>query len=113
MMKYKLISFVLLIILSSSFQKAFTQPEEKLGNWFGVTSSMKFDEHWNLFLQGELRTWEMVSNLNEVLWRIAPIYNINEKYSVSIGYVRVDTWPYDGEPYRKFYENRFFSGVPY
>ncbi len=84
-------------------------PEEKLGNWIGATSSMRFANKWSLFLQGELRTWEMASNLNEVLWRAAIHFDFNKKLNGAIGYVRVDTWPYENEPYRKFYENRFFQ----
>ena len=86
-----------------------SDPQRKLGNWIGVTSALRFTDHWNLFLQGELRTWEMASNLNELLWRIAPIYDINNSSLVSIGYVRVDTWPFDDNLYDKFDENRFYQ----
>jgi len=84
-------------------------PEQKLGNWIGATSSMRFSKKWSLFLQGELRTWEMVSNLNELLWRTAIYYDFNSNLKGASGYVRVDTWPYDNEPYSKFYENRIFQ----
>jgi len=84
-------------------------PEQKLGNWIGATSSMRFSKKWSLFLQGELRTWEIASNLNEVLWRAATHYDVSKNFNTAIGYVRVDTWPYENEPYRKFYENRFFQ----
>ncbi len=84
-------------------------PESKLGNWIGAQSTLVFTDHWSFFLQGELRTWEFFHNLNELLWRFAPYYNINKRYMVSIGYVRVDTWPYDDEPYQKFDENRLYE----
>jgi len=51
----------------------------------------------------------MASNLNEALWRIAPLYDFNEKYRGSIGYVRVDTWPFTDSIYSKFHENRLFQ----
>jgi hypothetical protein len=106
---FSLGAFSLIILFFASAQNAFAQPEKKLGNWIGATSSMRFTDHWNLFLQGELRTWEMASNLNELLWRIGGVYQINDKLSAAAGYVRVDTWPYDNEPYRKFYENRIYQ----
>jgi hypothetical protein len=106
---YFFTTFILVILFFTSVPKAIAQPEQKLGNWIGATSSMRFSEHWSLFLQGELRTWEMASNLNELLWRIGGVYQINEKLSVAAGYVRVDTWPYDDEPYKKFHENRSYQ----
>ena len=29
--------------------------EDKLGNWIGVNSTVRFSDHWSLFGQGELR----------------------------------------------------------
>jgi hypothetical protein len=47
------------------------EPEHKLGNWIGATSTLRYSDKWSLFLQGEVRTWEPAHNLNEVLWRFA------------------------------------------
>ena len=85
------------------------QPESRFGNWTGVTSSQRYTDDWRTFVQGEIRTWEFMSNLNELLWRVAVLYDFNPKYSVAAGYVRVDTWPYNDEPYAKFHENRFYQ----
>ena len=85
------------------------EPESKLGNWIGLQSNLRFSDKWSFFIQGELRTWEFFNNLNELLWRFAPLYDFNEKFMGSMGYVRVDTWPYDDEPYQKFHENRFYQ----
>lgn len=84
-------------------------PEDELGNWFGVTSAIRFTDRWSLFLQGELRTWEMLANLNETLFRSAGHYDFNAKTMGAFGYVRVDTWPFQGGGARKFYENRFYQ----
>ena len=32
-----------------------------------------------LFLQGEVRTWELAHNLNEILWRVAGHYDFSKK----------------------------------
>ena len=103
-----LLCFVILL-LSTNVSSSASDPQQKLGNWIGATSSMRFTYHWSLFVQGELRTWEMASNLNELLWRIAIIYDLNKSSLVSIGYVRVDTWPFDDDLYDKFDENRFYQ----
>jgi len=52
--------------------------EDKLGNWMGVNSSIRFSDHWSLFGQGEVRFWEVASDLNETLFRIAGHYDINK-----------------------------------
>ena len=83
--------------------------EGKLGNWIGATSALRFSDKWSLFLQGELRTWEMASNLNETLFRVAGHYDFSDKYMGAFGYVRVDTWPFKDSRYRSFYENRAFQ----
>ena len=85
------------------------ESEKELGNWIGATSALRFSDKWNLFLQGELRTWEMASNLNELLWRGAGHYDFSKKYMGAVGYVRVDTWPYTDGGLRKFYENRAYQ----
>lgn len=61
-----LLCFVILL-LSTNVSSSASDPQQKLGNWIGATSSMRFTDHWSLFVQGELRTWEMASNLNELL----------------------------------------------
>ena len=85
--------------------------EDKLGNWIGVNSTVRFSDHWSIFGQGELRLWEPASNLNEILWRLAGHYDINPIAMVGLGYVRVDTWPYDDddESGRERIENRFYQ----
>ncbi len=85
------------------------EPEHKLGNWIGATSTLRYSDKWSLFLQGEVRTWEPIHNLNEVLWRVAGHYDFSKKYMGAFGYVRVDTWPYDATGLRKFDENRLFE----
>jgi hypothetical protein len=85
-------------------------PENELGNWFGATSAIRFSDRWSLFLQGELRTWEMAHNLNETLFRFAGHYDFSPKVMGAFGYVRVDTWPFtERRGLRKFYENRFYQ----
>jgi hypothetical protein len=83
--------------------------EDDLGNWIGANSALRYSDKWSSFLQGEVRTWEPVSNLNELLFRAAGHYDFNKRYMGAFGYVRVDTWPYSDSRYNKFYENRFYQ----
>jgi hypothetical protein len=51
----------------------------------------------------------MASNLNELLWRVGGHYDFSQKHMGALGYVRVDTWPYDDNRSRSFYENRAYQ----
>jgi hypothetical protein len=83
--------------------------EDKLGNWMGVNSTVRFSDHWSIFGQGELRLWEPASNLNEILWRLAGHYDINPIAMVGLGYVRVDTWSFVDGGDRGREENRVYQ----
>jgi len=71
------IMFVLLYLVSIAPASAQDTGENNLGNWIGFTSSQRISDKWSTFVQGELRTWEMVSNLNEILFRVAGLYDFN------------------------------------
>lgn len=105
----KIVLAAVLLAFAPAVAMGADEPENSLGTWIGATSTLKYSDTWGLFLQGEVRTWEVVSDLNEMLFRVAGHYNFNPKVMGAIGYVRVDTWPYPGEPYGKFDENRFFQ----
>jgi hypothetical protein len=84
--------------------------EDNLGNWLGFTSATRMSDQWSFFAQGELRTWEMASNLNETLVRFAGLYDFNPRHMAAFGYVRVDTWPFEeNRGLRRFEENRFYQ----
>ena len=83
--------------------------DDKLGNWLGVNSTVRFSDHWSLFGQGEVRFWEAASDLNETLFRIAGHFDINKIAMVGLGYVRVDTWPYNDGGSREREENRLYQ----
>jgi len=108
-MRPLLVLTVAVLSLVSSIPAQAIEPEHKLGNWIGATSATRFGDRWSLFLQGEVRTWEMLHNLNELLWRVSGRYDFSSKYRGEFGYVRVDTWPYDSTGLRKFYENRAYQ----
>ena len=105
----KIVLAVLILFMASVVPTFAVDSEEELGNWIGATSALRYSDEWSLFLQGELRTWEMVSNLNELLWRVGGLYDFSKRYMGAFGYVRVDTWPFTDVGLRKFYENRLYE----
>ena len=82
---------------------------DRLGNWFGVNSTIRFSDHWSAFAQGEMRLWEPASNLNETLFRFAGHYDFNKIAMAGLGYVRVDTWAFENGDGRIREENRLYQ----
>jgi hypothetical protein len=83
--------------------------DDKLGNWMGFNSTVRVSDHWSLFGQGEMRLWKVASDLNETLFRFGGHYDINPKAMVGLGYVRVDTWPFEDGGGRLREENRLYQ----
>ena len=82
--------------------------EDQLGNWLIFNSTLRFSDHWSLFTEGQVRLWEVASNLNELLVRASAHYNFSPDVMVGLGYVRADTWPFeDGD--RERIENRLYQ----
>ena len=43
--------------------------EDELGNWLIYNGTVRFSDRWSLFTEGQVRLWEVTSNLNECLVR--------------------------------------------
>jgi len=83
-------------------------PEDELGNWLIYNGTVRFSQEWSIFTEGQIRLWEPVSNVNELLARAAAHYNLTPDALVGLGYLRADTWPYD-DGSREKYENRLYQ----
>ena len=82
--------------------------ENKLGNWLIFNSTISFSDRWSLFTEAQVRLYEPVSNLNELLARAAAHYNFTPDVMVGLGYLRADSWPFeDGS--RDRIENRLYQ----
>ncbi len=82
--------------------------EGRLGTWIGGQSTLRLTDRLSGFVQGEVRTWNFLHELNETLFRVAGSYKIAPFAWGAMGYVRVDTWPVDAET-RYQEENRFYQ----
>jgi hypothetical protein len=105
-----------LLVLASTFAVGMSPPasaneaEEQLGTWTGVNSTIRLTRRLSGFVQGEVRTWDVGTNLNEVLGRVAGHYKLSESTMFAVGYVRADTWGFDSSfGARKRGENRLYQ----
>ena len=83
-------------------------PDDQLGNWLIFNSTIRFSDHWSMFTEGQLRLWEVASNVDETLVRATVHYHFTPDAMVGLGYVRADSWPFE-EGGRERVENRLYQ----
>lgn len=67
-------------------------PEDELGNWLIYNGTVRFSDRWSLFTEAQIRLWEVVSDLNEVLGRATAHYDLPDSPAmVGLGYLCADT----------------------
>jgi hypothetical protein len=87
-------------------------PEDELGTWFIYNGTIRFAPQWSVFTEGQIRVWEIVSNLQEALIRATLHYDFPESQAmVGLGYLRSASWPYDDSDGdgRERTENRIYQ----
>lgn len=105
-----LLWLVFVFMVVTSLPASANEAEEQLGTWTGVNSTVRLTRRLSGFVQGELRTWDVGTNLNEVLGRVAGHYQLSPSMMVGLGYVRADTWGFDSSfGARKRGENRIYQ----
>jgi len=85
--------------------------EDVLGTWLIYNGTIRFSPKWSIFTEGQIRLWEVASNINEALARAALHYDFpNSQAMVGLGYLRQATWPYiDTGEGREKIENRIYE----
>ena len=82
-------------------------PEDELGNWLIYNGTIRFSDRWSVFTEGQVRLWEVASNLNEWLVRAAAHYDLSPQTMVGLGSMWDETRPFDDGPVRT--ENRIYQ----
>lgn len=82
-MKHYLYSFVLLIVLSTNAQ---TNGEDKLGSWYMYSGSHIISDKLSITTCAQIRTYEVVSNYQQLFLLAGLNYHFNSKISSTIGY---------------------------
>jgi len=103
------IALILVLIVIAAGPVRAQNPEDELGTWFIYNGTLRFSPRWSVFTEAQLRLWEVASNVNEVLGRATAQYDFpNSQAMVGLGYVRADSWPYEGSG-RERIENRIYE----
>jgi len=76
--------YLLLCLLVFTSNQAFSQEEDKLGSWYIYNGFFNLTPKFELFVESQLRTWEVVSNSQSFFARA--FFNFNLIPSFQIGF---------------------------
>lgn len=86
-----LFSLSLLLSLSLSSQS------HPFGSWNILNAKLSIDKHWSAWVEGQMRSTELMNNFNYYEVKGAISYNINKNISFTAGLGHYETYPPGGE----------------
>jgi hypothetical protein len=110
-MKKLLFGLLLTFSTSISIISAQQTGEDKFGLWVMYFGMNRVSEKLSIHSEVQHRTYEVVSNFNQLLLRTGLNYHISDKAMVTLGYGYINTDPTfaDPEGEKNFGENRIFQ----
>lgn len=99
--------FLLLIIFSAFLGLAYGQSEDKLGSWYIYNGFYKFTPKFEVFLESQLRNYEVLSNPETFFVRPYLTYNLNPNVQPGLGLEYHKSWTYDEIPENKVVSEEF------
>ena len=89
-----------LIICSVVFisNQAYSQEEDKLGSWYIYNGFFNFSPRFELFVESQLRTWEVVSNSQSFFARAFFNYNVLASFQLGLSQEYHLNWTYAENP---------------
>jgi len=110
-MKYLLTTIVLIISISNSYSQS---PEDKLGSWYMLDGTHKVADKWSVKTGLQLRSFEVLDNLNLLFYYAGANYHLNKKTTLTLVYCYLDidrSYLLAGESH--LYENRPYEQISY
>ena len=85
--------------------------EDNVGSWLMYFGTNQIADKWSIHTELQYRTYEVLSNFNQLLPRIGVNYHISDKAVVTLGYAYIPTDPTFEEPdgEENITENRIFQ----
>jgi len=81
-------------ILIVSFQSVSGQEADKPGSWYVYNGFINFSPKLELFLESQLRTWEPITNIQNLFFRPYLSYNFTPDFQVGLGQEYHMNWTY-------------------
>ncbi len=78
-------AIILLLALCLQAKQSFAQ-KSSFGNWLTYFGTGKINEKWSVWTEAQYRSYNFISDREQLLLRVAGIYNLNPNVSVAQGY---------------------------
>lgn len=113
-MRHKPIIIFIFFSLITFSQNTFCQ-NKKIGNWLIYFGNLKINNKWNIHHEAQLRNYNFIGDMNQLLLRFGVGYNISSNFNVLLGYANIETENYlpQSEIKTSFNENRLFQQFIY
>ncbi len=113
-MKHKIVIFFISLVFTSFSQNVYCQ-QNKVGNWLIYFGNLKINNKWNIHHEAQLRNYNFIGNMNQLLIRFGIGYNISSNLNILMGYANIETENYinQSELKNSFNENRVFQQLIY
>ena len=111
-MKYLLNILVLILSMQLSFSQM--TPEDKFGAWYMFDGTHKISAKFSVKTGFQLRSFEIVDNMNLLLYYTGANYELNKKVTLTLAYCYLDidrSFDFSGENH--LYENRPYEQISY
>ncbi len=86
--------FAATAIVTASVQPSFGQEWDKPGSWYVYNGFINFSPKVELFLESQLRTWEPITNIQNLFFRPYLSYNFTANFQVGLGQEYHMNWTY-------------------
>lgn len=113
-MKHKTIIFFISLLFIAFSQNVYSQ-QNKVGNWLIYFGNLKINNKWNIHHEAQLRNYNFIGDMNQLLIRFGIGYNISSNLNILMGYANIETENYVNQSDLKtsFNENRLFQQLIY
>ena len=95
-MKIKFFLIICSIVFISN--QSFSQEEDKLGSWYIYNGFFNFTPKFELFVESQLRSWEVVSNSQSFFIRAFFNYNLTKSFQLGFSQEYHINWSYAENP---------------
>ena len=105
---------ILLFILTITLSYSQTTPEDKFGAWYMLDATHKIADKFSIKTGLQLRSFEVLDNINLLLYYTGANYYLNKKTTLTLAYCFLDidrSFSITGESH--LYENRPYEQVSY
>ncbi len=86
---------ITLILILSSVLLPNKMKSQEVGSWWMYFSGMKLTDKWTLWNEAQYRSHDHGENIEQLLLRVAPMYNVSKSSSFALGYAYIADYSFE------------------